>query len=66
MRSIVGSKAAYLAMLFLACSSLAAAEDGGVRSITVVGMGEAAGPPDLATINAGVQSLARASLRHST
>ena len=58
MRSIVGSKAACLAMLILACSGPAAAEDAGVRSITVVGMGEAAGPPDRATINAGVQTLA--------
>jgi uncharacterized protein YggE len=48
-----------LAFVVLGLSGFAAAQDGvgGERSITVLGEGEAAGPPDRATINAGVQTL---------
>lgn len=42
----------------LSPTALAEAGSGGGRSITVIGHGEAAGPPDRATINAGVQTLA--------
>ncbi len=60
MRSLNGLRAVLLALLVTAVSALAAAQDaaGGARSITVIGQGEAAGPPDRATINAGVQTLA--------
>ena len=49
-----------LAVVLLGLSSTVVAADGaaGQRSITVVGQGEAAGPPDRASINAGVQTLA--------
>lgn len=60
MRSFVGIKMAMLAWLVVALSGVAIAQDsaGSTRSITVVGSGEAAGPPDRASINAGVQTLA--------
>lgn len=60
MRSFIGFKAALLAVVVIGLSGLAAAQDGagGARIISVVGQGEAAGPPDRATINAGVQTLA--------
>lgn len=60
MRSIIGSRVAVLAVILVAVPGLAAAQNSGAgtRSITVVGQGEAAGPPDRATINAGVQTLA--------
>jgi uncharacterized protein YggE len=57
MKSLVEIKALGLALLVIGFSGLAAAE-GVARSITVIGSGEAAGPPDRATINAGVQTLA--------
>lgn len=67
MRSFIGVRAALLAIVVVGLSGLAAAQDGagGARSITVVGQGEAAGPPDRATINAGVQSLAPTVLESS-
>ena len=46
-----------LALLVMAAPGLAAAQEVS-RSITVIGQGEAAGPPDRALINAGVQTLA--------
>lgn len=60
MRSYIGFRAVLLAGMLIAISGVAAAHDSGAgaRGITVVGQGEAAGPPDLATINAGVQTLA--------
>lgn len=60
MRPFIWVKALMLAIVVIGPSGLAVAQDGagGTRSITVVGQGEAAGPPDRATINAGVQSLA--------
>ena len=60
MRSIIGVKAAFFAIVVIGFSGLAAAQDGdgSARSIVVIGQGEAAGPPDRATINAGVQTLA--------
>ena len=60
MRSIIGSRVAVLAVILVAVPGLAAAQNSGAgtRSITVVGQGEAAGPPDRATINAGEQTLA--------
>ena len=57
MRSIFGVNAILLAIAVIGFSGTAAAEEG-VRSITVIGQGEAAGPPDRASINAGVQTLA--------
>ncbi|MDX1517418.1 MAG: SIMPL domain-containing protein [Woeseiaceae bacterium] len=52
----------YATALLIACatglSGVAAAHDGTQRSIAVTGHGEAAGPPDQATIHAGVQTLA--------
>jgi len=58
--SHIGSKIALLALLAMGASGLATAQEGtgASRSITVTGQGEAAGPPDRATINAGVQTLA--------
>ena len=60
MKSFIGVKAALLAIVVIGLSSLASAQDGAgvARTITVTGQGEAAGPPDRATINAGVQTLA--------
>ncbi len=60
MRSFTGLRAWFLVAILAAFSGVAAAHGsgGGTRSITVIGQGEAAGPPDLATINAGVQTLA--------
>tara|TARA_R110000782_G_scaffold67473_10_gene136265 strand:- start:791 stop:1510 length:720 start_codon:yes stop_codon:yes gene_type:complete len=55
-----GIKASLLAIAFISLSGLANAQDvsNSTRSITVIGQGEAAGPPDRASINAGVQTLA--------
>lgn len=60
MKSHTGIKAVSLALLVMAASGLATAQEGTAssRSITVIGQGEAAGPPDRALINAGVQTLA--------
>lgn len=60
MSSLNGVRAALLTIVVIGLSGLAAAQDdvGGARSITVIGRGEAAGAPDRASINAGVQSLA--------
>ena len=60
MGSFIGLRALLLVAILVAFSGVAAAHDNGAgaRSITVIGQGEAAGPPDLATINAGVQTLA--------
>lgn len=60
MRSFVVIKMVVLAMVALGLSGPAGAQDGhdSLRSITVVGQGEAAGPPDRAHVNAGVQTLA--------
>ena len=60
MRSFIGIRAAFAALVIVGLPGLAAAQDGAgeTRSITVIGQGEAAGPPDRATINAGVQTLA--------
>lgn len=60
MRSVIGVKSTLLAIAVIGFSALASAADGvgSARSITVIGQGEAAGPPDRATINAGVQTLA--------
>lgn len=57
MKSDTGRQAAWLAVVVLGLIATPAAAAGS-RSITVVGQGEAAGPPDRATINAGVQTLA--------
>jgi uncharacterized protein YggE len=59
-KSFIGVKAALLAIVVIGLSGLASAQDGAgvARTITVTGQGEAAGPPDRATINAGVQTLA--------
>lgn len=60
MKSHTGIKAVSLALLVMAASGPATAQEGtgSSRSIMVTGQGEAAGPPDRATINAGVQTLA--------
>lgn len=60
MRTFIGAKTALLAIAVIGLSGLAVAQDGtgGDRTITVTGHGEAAGPPDRSTINAGVQTLA--------
>lgn len=52
--------AALLAMLSLGLCGIASAQDSssGGRSIAVTGTGEAAGRPDQATINAGIQTVA--------
>jgi uncharacterized protein YggE len=67
MRSIIGVKSVLLAIFVVGLSGLADAEDGAsnLRRITVTGMGEAAGPPDRASINAGVQTLAATVLESS-
>lgn len=67
MRSVNGLGAVLLAFLVIGVPALAAAQEGagGARSITVIGQGEAAGPPDRATINAGVQTLASTVLESS-
>ena len=60
MKSNIGFGAALLAVVLTALPGIATAQGAtaGTRSITVIGHGEASGPPDLATINAGVQTLA--------
>lgn len=60
MKRFIGSRVIFLAAILATGSGLAsaAAHSDSVRSITVIGQGEAAGPPDRATINAGVQTLA--------
>lgn len=60
MTSHIGFRAVVLCMMLLVAPGFAAAQEpaSGFRNITVIGQGEAAGPPDLATINAGVQTLA--------
>jgi len=59
-RSFTGVKASLLAIVVIGQAGLALAQDGSgvARTITVTGSGEAAGPPDQSTINAGVQTLA--------
>ncbi len=58
--SFNGIKASFLAFAIIGLSSLAIAQDAAssARSITVIGQGEASGPPDRASINAGVNTLA--------
>ena len=60
MKASIGWQWIYLAVIAPGLAGPVAAQDGvgGVRSITVIGQGEAAGPPDRATVNAGVQTLA--------
>ncbi len=60
MKSFVWILAALLAIAVVGLYGLVATPygAGGTRSITVIGSGEAAGPPDQASINAGVQTLA--------
>ena len=57
MNSTTGRQWAWLTVVVLGLAANPAAADG-ARSVTVVGQGEASGPPDRATINAGVQTLA--------
>lgn len=57
MRSVEQFKSGLWAIV-LVCLCGPAMAQGSERSITVNGQGEAAGPPDRATINAGVQTLA--------
>lgn len=65
--SFNGIKASFLAIAIIGLSGLAIAQDvsSGTRSITVIGQGEAAGPPDRASINAGVQTLAQSVVESS-
>lgn len=58
--SFSGTRVLLLAIAVMGLTSAAIAQDvvGNVRSVTVIGQGEAAGPPDRASINAGVQTLA--------
>lgn len=67
MKSFIGIRTALLAAVVIGLSGLAAAQDGAgtARSITVTGQGEAAGPPDRATINAGVQTVAKTVIESS-
>lgn len=64
MTGIQGRLAAALAIVFTLLAAPAVAEDGihDRRSISVTGQGEAAGTPDMATINIGVQTQAPAAL----
>ncbi len=57
MKSSIALKTVLLAVVTTGLAGPAMAQDG-ARSITVIGQGEAAGPPDRATVNAGVQTLA--------
>lgn len=67
MSSFIGTKSAWLAIIVLGLVGPAAAQNGTsvIRSISVSGQGEAAGRPDRATINAGVQTYAPTAVESS-